>query len=529
MNTSNHQHNEVSLLNKLSSMDDTGLKMDDLTQSRIHPHRKSNVVEKMVSKGGNQGNNLKNLYQNIGTRVSKLREINESYQIKIKSQKSELDLLDDRIAAKMELLNEIRLHKKNSDVEWFNNKYREMCSKDQIKMRINVNHVQNDPALKKLYHEKETELSTLQNRLNSLIKKTDQTKEEINTLRIENHKHESNLEQIISKKNEQSKEMDKISEEANKYLKEKGNINKELVELNEKIESNKNVYDSKMQELNKMIDNTKKIKEFHETLAIEKFSKNTFRKNAFTSNSGTMTVGNTTSTQQKPTNKISEEEKKLEELNVELKRKKRITVYLNFSRLILLRKQQELQKVIEKVKTQTGIENLDKLSEYLELSTKTNKLFETDLKDLNEQKIQIEEQIEGIKKEIQSAKCVLNDSTTKKFVYLDKLKIDLKNEEELKQKLNKKLFTLNRVIDIVSKGFKDVCLKLNFFDKNLKLDAENNEDTLTKCMDFLERKMIEIIQLNTDPLKEEINLMDNEEMKNIAILEKVQGILIISF
>ncbi len=42
-------------------------------------------------------------------------------------------------------------------------------------------------------------------------------------------------------------------------------------------------------------------------------------------------------------------------------------------------------------------------------------------------------------------------------------------------------------------------------------------------MDFLERKMIEIIQLNTDPLKEENNLNENEEMKNIAILEKVAG------
>lgn len=40
-------------------------------------------------------------------------------------------------------------------------------------------------------------------------------------------------------------------------------------------------------------------------------------------------------------------------------------------------------------------------------------------------------------------------------------------------------------------------------------------------MDFVERKMIEIIQFNTDPLKPEDNHAENEELKNIAILEKV--------
>ena len=38
-------------------------------------------------------------------------------------------------------------------------------------------------------------------------------------------------------------------------------------------------------------------------------------------------------------------------------------------------------------------------------------------------------------------------------------------------------------------------------------------------MDFLERKMIEIIQLNTDPLKDDGN-HDNDEVRNVAILEK---------
>jgi hypothetical protein len=40
-------------------------------------------------------------------------------------------------------------------------------------------------------------------------------------------------------------------------------------------------------------------------------------------------------------------------------------------------------------------------------------------------------------------------------------------------------------------------------------------------MDFLEKKMIEIIQFNSDPSKPEENNEVNEEMKNFAILEKV--------
>ena len=40
-------------------------------------------------------------------------------------------------------------------------------------------------------------------------------------------------------------------------------------------------------------------------------------------------------------------------------------------------------------------------------------------------------------------------------------------------------------------------------------------------MDFLERKMIEIIQLNTDPLKE-TNITDNDEAKNMMVLKKIR-------
>ena len=47
---------------------------------------KENRIEKLVNK--NTGDNrLKNLYENVGTRVSKLREINENYELKITDKK----------------------------------------------------------------------------------------------------------------------------------------------------------------------------------------------------------------------------------------------------------------------------------------------------------------------------------------------------------------------------------------------------------------------------------------------------------
>ena len=58
--------------------------------------QKENRIEKLVNK--NTGDNhLKNLYENIGTRVSKLREINDSYELKIKEQEKEIKMLDDQI------------------------------------------------------------------------------------------------------------------------------------------------------------------------------------------------------------------------------------------------------------------------------------------------------------------------------------------------------------------------------------------------------------------------------------------------
>ena len=77
------------------------------------------------------------------------------------------------------------------------------------------------------------------------------------------------------------------------------------------------------------------------------------------------------------------------------------------------------------------------------------------------------------------------------------------------------------MIDLMSKSFKNICEKINFFDKNIVFDSENSEKTLTNCMNFLERKIVEIIQLNTDPLKE-TNQTENEENKNMIVIKKIR-------
>ena len=48
-------------------------------------NQKENRIEQLVNKSSGK-NNLKNLYENIGTRVSKLREINDGYEKKIHQQ-----------------------------------------------------------------------------------------------------------------------------------------------------------------------------------------------------------------------------------------------------------------------------------------------------------------------------------------------------------------------------------------------------------------------------------------------------------
>ena len=93
--------------------------------------------------------------------------------------------------------------------------------------------------------------------------------------------------------------MNKISEVANGYLQNKGTINEEFGKLNVKTLIQKK---RTMKELTKMIDNTKKIKEFYETLFIR--------------------------------------------------------IFLNY----FITKQAELNEVIEKVNIETGLDKLDKLS-----------------------------------------------------------------------------------------------------------------------------------------------------------------------
>ena len=73
------------------------------------------------------------------------------------------------------------------------------------------------------------------------------------------------------------------------------------------------------------------------------------------------------------------------------------------------------------MKKETGIDNLDKLSSDLQLSTKTNSLFENDLVNLEKQKKELEDKIEIKKKEIKNAYNILNDTSTKKNEYMEKL------------------------------------------------------------------------------------------------------------
>lgn len=56
--------------------------------------------------------------------------------------------------------------------------------------------------------------------------------------------------------------------------------------------------------------------------------------------------------------------------------------------------------------------------------------------------------------------------------------------------------------------------------------SKNSESTLTKCMDFLERKVLEIIQTNNEISKEEITKTEDpisNANKGINLLEKVSG------
>lgn len=432
------------------------------------PRNKQNSVDLLENLVSSQTKpqNLKNLYQNIGTRVSKLREVNENYLNKIKNQEAELNSIREQIEIKRSILDEeirgkgkgkanIKLH----DSAWVNQAYEEMLLNKEIDRKININHMKHDPILKKIYQEKESDLSILQNQLNGLNKKLAQIKFEINTLRLDNHKHQNNLSQLSEKKEKQNRKMNQISEDANRFLKEKGGINQELQQLSDKIESNKKEHENKIENLTKMIENTKKIKEFHENLAIEKFSSNTYRKTNYFNNSA------------KSGSKLSEYKSKLKEVKEDLETRKRITVHYNFTKLILLKKQNELNEIIDTIKSDTGIDNLNKLSSDLQLSTKINKLFENDLETLEEEKKKIETDIEVLEKEVEQADCILNDTTTIKSEQNKKMTEEVQKENEIKINSEKKLLALNKMIDLISKGLTDTCGKLSFFKNTLKFEG----------------------------------------------------------
>jgi len=454
------------MINPVEEENEESKEVSQITPVQNQTHKKNSSLVDLVCKNDNEKNHLKNLYQNIGTRVSKLREINENYKQKIQGQKQENFIFDERIEEKQKILAQIREAKKTNNKEFINQKYLDLFKKDSLKLeKKNLNHnlFVKDPLILKVYNENEKEEAHLQDNLNGIIKKTEDISSQINKLRLDNHKLQENLDNILKLKEERSKEMDLISDEANKYLQEKDTVNKNLIDLNQKIDEQKHQYELEMQNINKMIDNTKKIKQFHQNMAVEKFSKPNTKKNFFGSeNQGHSGTGN----------KIVEEKNKLEELTKELTKKKQITIFLNFSRFVLFKKQQELQKIVEEVKQQTGIESLDSLSKYLEMSTKTNKLFESDIKNLNEQKEILEKKIITAKQELQNSQCYLNDTSTKKFEYLERIRNEIKAEELVKKEMNKKLFTMNRVIDVLAVGFKKTCLSMRFFDVEMKFEAE---------------------------------------------------------
>jgi hypothetical protein len=208
--------------------------------------------------------------------VSKLREINEGYKLKIQGQKQEIFIYNERIEEKLKLLEVIRMAKKTNNKKLINQKYQEVFKKNSLvieRKQINPSILIKDPLVNKMYTENERDLKHLQDNLNGYVKKIDDISSNINLLRIENDKLKNNLKEISKLKEERSKEIDIISNEANKYLSEKDTVNKNLLDLNQKIESRKQIYELEMQNINKMIDNTKKIKQFHENIAVEKFSK----------------------------------------------------------------------------------------------------------------------------------------------------------------------------------------------------------------------------------------------------------------
>lgn len=442
----------------------------NITNNSVHRESmKSSVVDILISKNLDPKNkNFKNLYQNIGTRVSKLRELNDSYINKLNSQKGELYVYEERLQEKLKLLEQLRQARLKNDKKFFNEKYKELLAKNTIDLKIHSNHVLHDADLKKLHEDNEQDISNLKNKLNGLLSNSKDIKDKINLYRIENNKLEISLSNIMRRKEERAKKMDLISKEANNYLKEKDVVNKKILELNTKIEELKETHENKVFEIKQMIDDSKRIKQLQENFAFEKFAINNNNNNVnFRPNNSSITAKANNSESNTSINKINEEQIKLDNLNSDFKKKKRMNVYLNFSKMIIWKKQQNLHDMIEKVKRETGCENLDKLSEYLAISTKSNKLFETDLEKLNQDKKAIEDKISDLKLKIESCKCELNDTSSQKFQHMEKLKTEIVKENKLKDIMNRKLYNMNRIVDLLAIGLKNICTKINHFEGNL--------------------------------------------------------------
>jgi CRISPR/Cas system-associated endonuclease Cas3-HD len=102
-------------------MEDAPLNLSEVNEK----DEKENRIEKLVNKNAGD-NRLKNLYENVGTRVSKLREINDNYEMKINKKENRKllnryeDSLDENneLKKKMILIEEIVINKQN---ELYNN------------------------------------------------------------------------------------------------------------------------------------------------------------------------------------------------------------------------------------------------------------------------------------------------------------------------------------------------------------------------------------------------------------------------
>ncbi len=465
----NNEHENYS--DELDNLDDllgdtVSLSANNSIQ-RDRESMKSSVVDLLISKNNDPKNkNLKNLYQNIGSRVSKLRELNDAMISKMKNRKQDLFVYEERLQEKLKYLETLREAKLQNNKEVFNEKYKELISKNAIDLRIHYNHILYDADLKKIYEENEKEVSNLRNKLNGLVSNSKDIKDRIYLSRLENKKLVVNLAEIIKKKEARAKAMDEMAKEANVYLNEKDLVNKQIIELNEKIDEQKENHLNKIFEIKQMIDNTRKIKQFQENFAVEKFANtnpNNLNKRINSNSNVSPKLDNSLNT----TNKISEEQLRLDSLNLDLKKRKAIHAYMNFSKFIYWKKQQKLQIMVEEVKARTGCENIDKLSEYLAMSTKTNKLFEKDMEKLNEDKQVVEKSISEIRDKLANSKCLLDDTSSKKFEYMEKLRNDIEKENRIKDMMNRKLYNMNRVMDLLAIGLKKICSNIDYFDGNL--------------------------------------------------------------